>query len=84
MCTTLGESQAIWFSFKLTTIFLRVDVWSLGITAIELAEGKAPLQDMHPSRVLFQIAKNPPPILEKISNWTEEFHDFISEYVSNS
>ncbi|CAH1130298.1 unnamed protein product [Ceutorhynchus assimilis] len=57
----------------------RVDVWSLGITAMELAEGKAPFQDMHPSRALFQIVKNPPPRLEKISSWTENFHDFISE-----
>ncbi|XP_066253855.1 neither inactivation nor afterpotential protein C [Euwallacea similis] len=57
----------------------RVDVWSLGITAIELAEGKAPLQNMHPSRVLIQIAKNPPPTLEKLGNCSEQFHDFISE-----
>ncbi|XP_050306702.1 neither inactivation nor afterpotential protein C [Anthonomus grandis grandis] len=57
----------------------RVDVWALGITAIELAEGSAPFQNMHPSRALFQIVKNPPPRLEKVSMWTEEFHDFISE-----
>lgn len=80
MCTIAGKGVSVCFFTKLTTIFFyRVDVWSLGITAIELAEGKAPLQDMHPSRVLFQVAKNPPPTLEKISNWTEEFHDFISE-----
>ncbi|CAG9859253.1 unnamed protein product [Phyllotreta striolata] len=57
----------------------KVDVWSLGITAIELGDGKAPFQDMHPSRTLFQIVANPPPALQKISNWTENFHDFISE-----
>lgn len=57
----------------------RVDVWAIGITAIELAEGEAPFQSMHPSRALFQIVKNPPPKLLKISNWTENFHDFISE-----
>ncbi|KAL1494679.1 hypothetical protein ABEB36_010244 [Hypothenemus hampei] len=57
----------------------RCDVWSIGITSIELAEGKAPFEDMHPSRILFQIVKNPPPKLEKISNWSESFHDFISE-----
>ncbi|XP_066138034.1 neither inactivation nor afterpotential protein C [Euwallacea fornicatus] len=57
----------------------RVDVWSLGITAIELAEGRAPLQNMHPSRVLIQVAKNPPPTLEKLGNCSEQFHDFITE-----
>ncbi|KAH1024086.1 hypothetical protein HUJ05_003643 [Dendroctonus ponderosae] len=57
----------------------RVDVWALGITAIELAEGAAPFRNMQPCRVLFEIVKNPPPALEKISNWTENFHDFISE-----
>ncbi|ERL92363.1 hypothetical protein D910_09677 [Dendroctonus ponderosae] len=57
----------------------RVDVWALGITAIELAEGAAPFRNMQPCRVLFEIVKNPPPALEKISNWTENFHDFIIE-----
>ncbi|XP_072378886.1 neither inactivation nor afterpotential protein C [Diabrotica undecimpunctata] len=57
----------------------RVDVWSLGITAIELAEGKAPYEGMNPSRALFQIVANPPPTLRKVSTWTENFHDFIGE-----
>ncbi|XP_057665363.1 neither inactivation nor afterpotential protein C isoform X1 [Diorhabda carinulata] len=57
----------------------KIDVWSLGITTIELAEGKAPYQGMNPSRTLFQIVSNPPPTLKKVSNWTENFHDFISE-----
>ncbi|XP_030761406.1 neither inactivation nor afterpotential protein C-like isoform X2 [Sitophilus oryzae] len=57
----------------------RVDVWSLGITAIELGEGKTPFLNMHPSRALNQIIKNPPPSLEKISYWEEGFYDFINE-----
>ncbi|XP_015118625.1 neither inactivation nor afterpotential protein C [Diachasma alloeum] len=57
----------------------RSDVWSLGITAIELADGKAPFQDMHPTRVLFQIVRNPPPGLHRPVNWSENFNDFISE-----
>ncbi|XP_060518492.1 neither inactivation nor afterpotential protein C [Cylas formicarius] len=57
----------------------RVDVWSLGITALEIAEGQAPFQNMHPTRALFQIVKNPPPSLQKISNWSENFRDFINE-----
>lgn len=59
--------------------YFQVDVWALGITAIELGEGKAPFQDIHPTRALFQIVTNPPPSLQKLSNWSEYYHDFISE-----
>lgn len=59
----------------------RVDVWAIGITAIELAEGKAPFEDMHPSRALFQIVRNPPPTLYRPANWSKNLNDFISEYV---
>ncbi|TGZ39750.1 Neither inactivation nor afterpotential protein C [Temnothorax longispinosus] len=57
----------------------RVDVWAIGITAIELADGKAPFEDMHPTRALFQIVRNPPPTLYRPANWSKNFNDFISE-----
>jgi len=38
----------------------RCDVWSLGITAIELAEGDPPLSELHPMRALFQVSLNNP------------------------
>ncbi|KAJ4441704.1 hypothetical protein ANN_11562 [Periplaneta americana] len=57
----------------------RIDVWALGITAIELADGKAPFLDMHPTRALFQIVRNPPPNLYRPANWTQDFNDFITE-----
>ncbi|VVC25717.1 Protein kinase, ATP binding site,Protein kinase domain,Serine/threonine-protein kinase, active site,Myosin [Cinara cedri] len=41
----------------------RCDVWSLGITAIELATGDPPLSGLHPMRALFQIPRDPPPVL---------------------
>lgn len=58
---------------------IRADVWALGITAIELADGKAPFQDMHPTRALFQIVRNPPPGLQRASNWSNDLNDFIAE-----
>ncbi|XP_071445450.1 myosin-IIIb-like [Hetaerina americana] len=41
----------------------RCDVWSVGITAIELAEGQPPLSALHPMRALFRIPRSPPPTL---------------------
>ncbi|XP_062994143.1 misshapen-like kinase 1 isoform X2 [Elgaria multicarinata webbii] len=54
----------------------RSDIWSLGITAIEMAEGAPPLCDMHPMRALFLIPRNPPPKL-KSKKWSKKFMDFI-------
>ncbi|KAJ8686537.1 hypothetical protein QAD02_022331 [Eretmocerus hayati] len=57
----------------------RADVWALGITAIELADGNPPFGDMHPTRALFQIVRNPPPTVYRPANWTQNFNDFIAE-----
>ncbi|XP_072904859.1 misshapen-like kinase 1 isoform X4 [Hemitrygon akajei] len=54
----------------------RSDIWSLGITAIEMAEGAPPLCDMHPMRALFLIPRNPPPRL-KSKKWSRKFIEFI-------
>ncbi|XP_037833589.1 TRAF2 and NCK interacting kinase a isoform X7 [Kryptolebias marmoratus] len=53
------------------------DVWSLGITAIEMAEGAPPLSDMHPMRALFLIPRNPPPRLKTKLKWSDKFKTFI-------
>lgn len=57
----------------------RADVWALGITAIELADAKDPFADMHPTRAMFQILRNPPPTLYRQSTWSQNFNDFIAE-----
>uniref|UniRef100_A0A3B3WBN5 non-specific serine/threonine protein kinase n=1 Tax=Poecilia mexicana TaxID=48701 RepID=A0A3B3WBN5_9TELE len=59
-----------------STYDFRSDIWSLGITAIEMAEGAPPLCDMHPMRALFLIPRNPPPKL-KSKKWSKKFIDFI-------
>jgi serine/threonine protein kinase len=55
----------------------KCDVWSLGITAIEMAELLPPYSEIHPMRALFQIPKNPAPKLQDITKWTPEFQDFV-------
>lgn len=54
------------------------DLWSLGITAIEMAEGQPPLCDMHPMRALFLIPRNAPPKL-KSKKWSKKFHSFVEQ-----
>lgn len=55
------------------------DMWSFGITLIELAETSPPYSDMHPMRVLFKIPKADPPTLTEQSKWHPDFHSFLAD-----
>ncbi|KAL4091418.1 hypothetical protein QTP88_026110 [Uroleucon formosanum] len=55
------------------------DMWSLGITALEMAEGKPPYGDIHPMRAIFMIPTKPPPSFREPDKWSPEFIDFVSQ-----
>lgn len=58
----------------------RCDVWSLGITAIELAEMMPPMFDLHPMRALYLIPKNQPPKLAADPrHWSKDFKDWLKQ-----
>ncbi|XP_014290734.1 serine/threonine-protein kinase 10 isoform X1 [Halyomorpha halys] len=57
----------------------KVDIWSLGITLIELAQMEPPNHEMSPMRVLLKIQKSDPPKLDQPSKWSKNFNDFIAK-----
>ncbi|KAI4486879.1 hypothetical protein M0802_012249 [Mischocyttarus mexicanus] len=81
------EEDQLWFVMEViaceqqldSSYDSRCDVWSVGITAIELAEGDPPLSELHPMRALFQIPRNPPPSLKNPDIHNPELTDFIAE-----
>jgi serine/threonine protein kinase len=56
----------------------KTDIWSLGITCIELAEKEPPHNELNPNRVMMKIRKSDPPKLKDQHKWSKTFQDFLS------
>lgn len=69
MCETMKDAP---YDYK-------ADIWSLGITLIELAQIEPPHHELNPMRVLLKIAKSEPPTLDQPSKWSMEFKDFLKK-----
>eukprot|EP00736_Rhodelphis_marinus_P008235 Rmarinus@m.17198 len=57
----------------------KADVWSLGITVIEMAEGRPPYSDVHPMRAIFMIPNRDPPRLTHPERWSDDMNDFVAQ-----
>ena len=55
----------------------KTDIWSLGITCIELAEKEPPHNELNPNRVMMKIRKSDPPKLKDQQRWSKQFHEFL-------
>ncbi|XP_016157108.1 PREDICTED: serine/threonine-protein kinase 10 isoform X1 [Ficedula albicollis] len=69
MCETMKDTP---YDYK-------ADIWSLGITLIEMAQIEPPHHELNPMRVLLKIAKSEPPTLSCPSKWSLEFRDFLKK-----
>lgn len=57
----------------------KADVWSLGITAIEMAQGEPPYMQLKMMQAMVKICSGPPPRLEEPDKWSKEFNQFLAD-----
>jgi serine/threonine protein kinase len=57
----------------------KADLWSLGITLLELCEGAPPYFSVHPMRAIFMISSKPAPTLKEPEKWSVDMQDFLSK-----
>jgi len=57
----------------------KVDIWSLGIMIMEMAEGEPPYMEFPPLRALFLITTKGIPDLKEPEKWSKEFRDFVAK-----
>ena len=61
----------------------KTDVWSLGITAIEMAEGRTPHAKLNnPVASMFRIVADPPPTLGEPARWSDHFASWLSRLLN--
>lgn len=62
----------------------KTDIWSLGVTCIELAEKEPPHNELNPTRVMMKIRKSDSPGFKEPNKWSKQFQDFLTKCLNKS